>query len=167
MFSDVFLRDAQLFLHTKFYRESVCVTASFALHLEALHRLEATESVLDTAGKYMMNAWMAVCRWRSFVEDERGTTLSFGHTQMEHIFLVPLLEHFLVHIAQVELISFCEFLAHIVYFVIYFSFGVQRYEKVRTIQNKTEKKRRPRYFLNDALVFIVQTTPVKLINLTR
>jgi len=38
---------------------------------------------------------------------------------MEDIFVVPLLEHFFVYVTQVELVAFCEFLAHIVCFVIY------------------------------------------------
>ena len=113
--TDVFLRDAKFLFYAKLYWQSVCVPAGFALHLEALHRLEAAECVLDAACQDMMDAWVSVGRWRPFVEDERGTTLSLGHTQVEDIFIVPLLKHFLIDVAQVKLIAFSEFLAHILY----------------------------------------------------
>ena len=58
--ADVFLGDAKLFLYAKFNGEPVCVPACLALHLEALHRLEAAESVLDAASQDMMDAWMSV-----------------------------------------------------------------------------------------------------------
>ena len=58
--SDVFLRDAKLFFYAKFNGESVCVPTGFTFHLVALHRLEATESVLDAASQNMMDAWVAV-----------------------------------------------------------------------------------------------------------
>ena len=58
--SDIFLRDAKLFFYTKLNGKSVCVPACFTLHLVALHRLEAAESVLDAASQDVMNAGMSV-----------------------------------------------------------------------------------------------------------
>ena len=99
----------------------MCVPTGFALHLEALHRLEAAECVLDAASQDMMDARVSVGRWGAFVEDERGTALALGHAQVEDVFLVPLLQHFFVDIAQIELIAFSEFLTHkvIYYLTIY------------------------------------------------
>ena len=112
--ADVFLCDAEFFFHAEFNGKSVCVPAGFALYLETFHRLETAEGVLEASCQNMVDAWMSVGRWRAFEENKRRTSFSFGYALVKHVFCIPLLEHFFVHVAQVELIALCEFLAHIV-----------------------------------------------------
>ena len=132
--ADVLLRDAELLLHTKLHGQTVRVPAGLAVHLVALHRLEAAEGVLDAACQHMMDARVAVGRWRTLVEDERGTALSFRDAMMEDVLCVPQSEHLFARFAQIELIAFCEFLAHkanVIYYltIYYFLFGCAKVQK--------------------------------------
>ena len=111
-FADVFLRDAELLLHAELHGQSVCVPSGLAVDLVALHRLEAAEGVLDAACQHMVYARVSVGRRGAFVEDERGTAFPLGDAPVEDVLCVPLLEHLFACFAQVELIAFCEFLAH-------------------------------------------------------
>ena len=112
--ADVFLCDAQFFFHAEFNGKSVGVPSRFTLYLEPFHCLESTEGVLEASCQNVVNAWMSVGRWGAFEENKRGTSFSLGYALVKHVFCIPLLEHFFVHVAQVELIALCEFLAHIV-----------------------------------------------------
>ena len=82
-------RNTQLFFYTQFYGQSMCVPSSLTMHLESLHRLVAIEGVLDASGQYVVNARMPVCRRRTLVEYELGTTLSFLDTSEKDILLFP------------------------------------------------------------------------------
>ena len=56
----ILLGYAEVFLHSKFYGQTVGVPAGFALDLEALHGLVTAENVLDGTCKHMVDAGTAV-----------------------------------------------------------------------------------------------------------
>ena len=70
LLTDIFLRDAQSLFHTKFDRQTVGIPAGLAVDTEALHRLVATENILDRACHHVVNTGHPIGRRRTFVEDE-------------------------------------------------------------------------------------------------
>ena len=108
--ADILLGDTQSLLDAQLHGESVRVPAGLALHMEALHGLVAAHDVLDGAGHDMMYARLAVGRGGSLVENERRITFTFLHAALEQIVSVPVGQHFLVDVRQIELaVVFLEF----------------------------------------------------------
>ena len=87
---DVFLRNAQFFLHAEFHRQSVCVPASLAMHLKTLHRLVSVESILNGTCQHVVYSRVSVRRGRTLEEDELRRALALINTLMEDVFVLPL-----------------------------------------------------------------------------
>ena len=112
LLADVFLGDAESLLHTELNRQSVSVPSCLAVNLEALHRLVTADDVLDGTSQNVVNARHSVCRRRSFIENERRMTFFFLYRTMEHVFFVPVVKHFAVHLSEVQLAVLFEFFCH-------------------------------------------------------
>mgnify|MGYP003295276372 CR=1 FL=1 len=119
--ADVLLGDAEQFLDAQFDGQTVGVPSGFALHLEALHRLVAAEGIFDAARHDVVDAGHTVRRGRTLKEDERGTALTLGHTLGEDVLAIPLLQHFFVHLGEVQHTVFRKFLVHIKRIKVYLS----------------------------------------------
>ena len=74
------------------------IPTGLAVHLVALHGLVAAEDVLDGSCHHMMDARHAVGAGRSLIEYIGRSALALADAATEHIFLVPLLQDFLVDI---------------------------------------------------------------------
>ena len=59
-FAYIFLGDAQLFLHTEFYGQSMGVPSCLTHNLLSVHSLITAEGVLQTSGQYVMDTWVTV-----------------------------------------------------------------------------------------------------------
>ena len=70
LLTDVLFGDTEHFLHAQLHRQTMRVPTGFTTHLETLHRLETTESVLNRSRHHMVNTRLAVRRRRSFEEQE-------------------------------------------------------------------------------------------------
>ena len=68
LLADIFLGNAQLFLHAQFHRQSVGVPACLAVHKVTLLCLVAAEHVLNGACHHMVDARLAVGRRGTVVE---------------------------------------------------------------------------------------------------
>ena len=90
------------------------VPAGFSLHLKSLHRLVATEHVLDGTCHHVVNAGMPIGRGRSFKEDIGGATFPFRHTFVKKVGLVPFFQDFFIDSVEVHTTAFGKFLAHII-----------------------------------------------------
>ena len=112
LFADIFLGNVQFLLHVDLNGQSVGVPTGLALHLEALHGLIAVESVLDGAGKNMVNAGMTVGRRGALKENELGASLTFINTFVEDVVLLPLCQNRFVGLGQIHSSIFGKFLGH-------------------------------------------------------
>src|SRR4029077_19546446 len=83
-------RDAELLLDLDLDRQAVGVPSSFALDVEALHRLVAREEVLERARENVVRRRLAVGRRRALVKDEAGTSGAQLERFLEGVFLLPL-----------------------------------------------------------------------------
>ena len=117
--TDIFLRNTQFLLYAQFHRQSVGVPSCLAVYLEALHRLKATEGVLNGTSQYVMYTWMSISRWRTFEKDKRGTTLTLIYAAVEEVFLIPSFQFFFIHFREVQSRAFCESFCHILYLSFY------------------------------------------------
>ena len=100
--ADIFLGDAEFFLHAKFNGETVGVPTGFAFHLKALHRFVTTEHVFDGARHHVVNAGVAVSRRGTFEKHIGGATLALCDAFVEEISCVPLFEDFFVDGVEVH-----------------------------------------------------------------
>ena len=118
--ANVLLSNPQFLLHAQFHGQSVGVPARLAVNLESLHGLETAERIFNGTREDMVDARMAVGRWRSFKEDKRGTSLAFADTTMEQILTIPLLQNLMVHLRQIEGTVLWEFTCHLFcYFLLF------------------------------------------------
>ncbi len=120
--ADVLLGDAEHLLHAELYRQTVGIPTGLALHLIALHGLEAAENILDRTSHYVVNTWHTVCRRWTLVKHERRMALTCGHRLLKDTVLIPTLQDLFVDLRKVELVIFCVF--HI---SLFFIFGAQNY----------------------------------------
>ena len=109
LLADILLGDAQGFFHAQLDGQAMGVPAGLALDLESLHRLVAAEDVLDRPGHHVMDARHAVGTGGTLKEHIGGRTLALADAVAKHIFLVPLLQDFLVDIRQVKPVILVEF----------------------------------------------------------
>ena len=70
LLADIFLGNAQLFLHAQFHRQAVGIPSGFAVNEETLLCLVAAEYVLNRAGHHMVDSRFAVGRRGAVVEYE-------------------------------------------------------------------------------------------------
>ena len=119
-FANIFLCDTQGFFNAKLDRQSVRVPAGFAVHLEAFHRLVTAENILDRAGDDVVDTRHTVGGRRTLVKDERRMSLTDFKTLVENVAVLPLLQHFFIHVREVELGIFGKFLTHISVFSLFF-----------------------------------------------
>ena len=119
--ADVFFGDAKLFFHAEFHRQTVGIPTGLALHLKSLHGFVTTEHVLDGTCHHMVNTRMAIGRGRTFEENKRRTSLTFGHTAVEQIGSIPFVQHFFINIVKTQLLTHSKLLTHIVLFYTLFN----------------------------------------------
>ena len=110
--TDILFGDTQFLLHAQLHRQSVGVPTSLAVYLIAFHGLETAERIFNRSREHVMNARVSVGRWRPFIKDKRGTTLTLTDTTMEKVLTVPLLQNLMIHFRQVERTMFQEFICH-------------------------------------------------------
>ena len=115
---DVFLRNAQFFLHAKLHWQSVCVPASLAVYLKALHCLVSVEGIFNGTCQHMVYSGVSVCRGGTLEEDELRCTRALVDALMEDAVLLPFFQHVLVGTYQVQSGMFGEFLRHIYLFLL-------------------------------------------------
>ena len=106
--ADVLLGDAERLLHTQLHGQAVGVPAGLAQHLEALHGLVAAHDIFDGTSHHMVDTGHAVSAGRSLIKHKRRRSLTLTDTCLKHSLGVPLGEHLLVDIRQVELVVFFE-----------------------------------------------------------
>ena len=109
LLADILLGDTQGLLHAQLHGQAVSVPAGLAQHLVALHRLEAAEDVLDGPGHHMVDARHAIGTGRTLKEHIRLGAIALADAAAEHVFLVPLLQHFLIDIRQIKPVILVEF----------------------------------------------------------
>ena len=101
LLADVLFGDAEFLFYAEFNRQSVGIPSGFALHLIALHGFVAAEGVFDCTCQNVVNARHAVCRRRTFEEEERLVPFTHSDTFVEQIFLFPLLQHLAADSSQI------------------------------------------------------------------
>ena len=111
---DVLLGDAEFFLDSQLYGQSVRVPSGLAVDEVALLRLVTAEDIFDRAGHDVMDARRAVGRGGAFVKDEGGMTLAGGDTFVERVLCVPLFQYVGGQPRQIE--AFILFELHILLF---------------------------------------------------
>ncbi len=91
--ADVFLRDAEFLLHSKFHGKAMGVPAGAATDLETALRLVPADGVLDAARHNVVYAGHTVRAGRTFEEDELGSALSHLERALEGFVLLPPFQH--------------------------------------------------------------------------
>ncbi len=94
--------EAEFLLHLDLDREAVRVPTRLAVHAEALHRLIAAEKILNRPRDDVVDARLAVGRWRALVEDEVLRTLADFEALLEGLFALPAVQHRLLNGGVVE-----------------------------------------------------------------
>ena len=90
VFFDILLTgEAELLFHFDLYGQAVGVPSGFARYAVALHGLVAADGVLQRTGDHVVDARLAVCGRRSFVEDKVRLAFSCGDAFFQQFFLVP------------------------------------------------------------------------------
>ena len=119
---DIGLGDAEFFLHSQLYRQSVRIPASLTLHLETLHRLIAVESILNSTRQHVMDTRMTVGRGRPLKEYKLRTALTLLYRAPEHVLLSPHLKDVVIHLCQVQAVMFGKSFSHLMSIFISFLF---------------------------------------------
>ena len=70
------------------------VPARLSRHVVTLHGFVPRENVLEASRQHMVDAGLAVGRWRSFIETELRIPFRLVQRLLEHIVLTPELQHF-------------------------------------------------------------------------
>ena len=96
LLADVLLGDAEHLLDAQLNRKSVSIPSCLALHLEALHRLETAEYILNRTSHYVMNTRHTIGRRGTLVEDKRRMALTCGHRFNKDVFGVPILQNLFI-----------------------------------------------------------------------
>ena len=96
LLANVLLGDAKHLLDAQLNRKSVSIPSGLALHLEALHRLETAEYILDRTSHYVMNTGHTIGRRGTLVEDKRRMTFTCGHRFNKDVFGVPILQNLFI-----------------------------------------------------------------------
>ena len=115
------------------------IPTRLTLYLESLHSLETAECILYASSHDMVDTGHTVCRRRSLEEYERGRTLTLGHASCKEVFLIPLAQHLLVYLREVELTVYRKFLFHFIYLFYPFSFNLAKLLK-KMANTKNEAK---------------------------
>ena len=90
LLADILFGDAEHFLYAQFDGQAMGVPTGFTADLEALHGLEATESVLNGSRHDMVNTRHSVSRRRSFEEQKLRMSLACRDTFFKEVFVLPL-----------------------------------------------------------------------------
>ena len=99
--------EAELLLHRQLDGQAVAVPAGLAVDVEALHRLEAGEDVLERARLDVGRAGHAVGGGRAFVERPARRAVGLGQGRLEGLVLLPEGEHIVLHRRQIDLRRDC------------------------------------------------------------
>ena len=95
--------DPELLLDGDLDRQAVAVPAALAVAVEAAHRLEAREDVLEHARQHVVGAGPAVGGRRALVEDVRRRALAAAQRLVVDVELAPALEDLLLELREVDL----------------------------------------------------------------
>ena len=94
--------DADLFLHFKLYRKTVCVPARFTGNHFALHGLITRDQILDAPCQHMADMRLAVRSRRAVIEDIARISLMFCDGLLENIMILPELFNFSLAIHEIH-----------------------------------------------------------------
>ena len=96
LLADVLLGDAKHLLDAQLNRKTMSIPTCLALHLEALHRLETAEYILNRTSHHVMNTRHAIGRRGSLVEDKRRMAFTCGHRFNKDVFGVPIFQNLFI-----------------------------------------------------------------------
>ena len=100
--ADVLLGDAEALLYAQLDGQPVGVPPALASYTLALHRLEATEQILDRTRQHVVDTRFAIGRGRPLVEYERIAFRTLRDTALEDVVRLPVSEYFAVDSGQIE-----------------------------------------------------------------
>ena len=85
------------------------IPAGLTLHLVTLHRLIATNNILQRTGNDMVNTRHSVRAWGSLIKYERRFPVPLGYALFKNLVLLPSLQYILLYGGHVQLLIFLVF----------------------------------------------------------
>ncbi|OPZ46309.1 MAG: hypothetical protein BWY95_01771 [Bacteroidetes bacterium ADurb.BinA104] len=105
----ILLGYTEFFFHRKFDGQSVSIPAGLTFNHKPAHGLVAAKNILNSTCHDMVDSRHSVSRRRAFVEYKRRAAFTLFYASVKNVFLLPVIQHFLIDFRKVKLCSFGKF----------------------------------------------------------